>query len=64
MGSVLRIDGLVGTVDGSRLIRHHLEGPVEEAGPMGTRLAEVLLSRGAKEILEEVYQTSTPTIWI
>jgi len=64
MGSALRIDGLVGTVDGKRLVQHHLEGPLEEAGSLGIRLAEILLSRGAKEILEEVYQTSTPTIWI
>jgi hydroxymethylbilane synthase len=63
-GSALRIDGLVGTVDGKRLIQHHLEGTVEEAAALVTRLAEILLARGAKEILEEVYQTSTPTIWI
>jgi hydroxymethylbilane synthase len=25
----LRIDGLVGTIDGKKLIRHHVEGPME-----------------------------------
>jgi len=64
IGSRFRIDGLVGTVDGKRLVRHHLEGPLEEAGSLGVELAEVLLSRGAEAILEEVYRTSTPKIWI
>jgi hydroxymethylbilane synthase len=64
VGTILRIDGLVGTVDGKRLVRHQLEGPIEEAEPLGTRLAEVLLSKGAREILEEVYQRSVPTVSI
>ena len=54
-GATLRLDGLVGTVDGARLIRHHLEGPVEKAESLGIELAEVLLSQGAKEILDEIY---------
>jgi hydroxymethylbilane synthase len=63
-GSALRIDGLVGTVDGKRLIRHHMEGPTDEATSLGTRLAEVLLNRGAKEILDEVYQKTSPVVSI
>jgi response regulator RpfG family c-di-GMP phosphodiesterase len=31
LGSVLHMDGLVGTIDGKRLIRHHLEGSIEKA---------------------------------
>lgn len=54
----LRIDGMVGMIDGKRLIRHHVEGPVEEAESLGIKLAEILLSKGAKEILEEVYKKS------
>jgi hydroxymethylbilane synthase len=64
VGSTLQIDGLVGTIDGKRLIRHHLEGPVEEAEPLGTQLAEILLAKGAKEILDEVYQRTSPIIEI
>jgi hydroxymethylbilane synthase len=63
-GLTLRIDGLVGTVDGKRLIRHHMEGPADEATSLGTRLAEVLLNRGAKEILDEVYQKTSPVVEI
>ncbi len=60
--SLLKMDGLVGTIDGKRLIRHHMEGPVEQAESLGIELAEVLLNRGAKEILEEVYNKSELTI--
>jgi hydroxymethylbilane synthase len=64
VGITLQIDGLVGTIDGKRLARHHVEGPIEEAESLGIKLAEVLLSQGAKEILDEVYQRSGPSISI
>ena len=63
-GSTIQIDGMVGTIDGKGLIKHHLEGPIEEAESLGTRLAEILLAQGAKEILEEVYRTTGPAISI
>jgi len=58
MDPVLQIDGLVGTIDGKRLIRHRIEGPIERAEALGVELAEILLKKGAGEILEEVYQKS------
>ena len=61
VGSNLHIDGLVGTIDGKRLIRHHMEGPVEIAETIGMDLAEILLKKGAGEILEEVYRKSSAT---
>jgi hydroxymethylbilane synthase len=62
--STFQIDGLVGMTDGKRLIRHHLEGPINEAESIGIRLAEILLNLGAKEILDEVYHRSAPSISI
>jgi len=62
VGSTFQIDGLVGTTDGKRLLRHHMEGPVREAESLGTKLAEILLSKGAGEILEEVYRRSVPMV--
>jgi hydroxymethylbilane synthase len=62
--SSLHMDGLVGTTDGKRLVKHHLEGPVDKAESLGTELAEILLRKGAKAILEEVYQRSAPTVEI
>ena len=63
-GSTLQIDGMVGTVDGKRLIRHRVQGPVEKAESLGVELAEILLRRGAREILTEIYQRSAPSISI
>ncbi len=62
--STLRIDGLVATTDGKRIVKHRVEGPAERAESLGIELAEVLLSRGAKEILAEVYQASAPSVSI
>ncbi len=64
VGKTLRVDGLVGSIDGKRLIRHHVEGPIENAESLGIELAEILLGKGAKEILDEVYQRSGPVISI
>ena len=61
-GGLLRLEGLVGTTDGKRVVRHHLEGPIEEAEALGIKLAEILLSRGAREILAEIYQRVPPTV--
>ena len=51
----LIMDGLVGSVTGDRIIREHLEGPLEDAETIGITLAEKLLSKGADKILAEVY---------
>ncbi|GMT46570.1 MAG: porphobilinogen deaminase [bacterium] len=49
------MDGLVGSVSGERIIREQMEGDQEIAESIGIRLAEDLLSRGAKEILDSIY---------
>ncbi|OGP63816.1 MAG: hydroxymethylbilane synthase [Deltaproteobacteria bacterium RBG_13_53_10] len=61
LGSILRIDGMVAKTDGTRLFRHRLDGPVENAEPIGRELARILNERGAREILEEVYRKGTPS---
>jgi len=61
-GAILRIDGLVGTIDGKRILRERVEGRAEEAELLGTKLADILLSKGAKEILDEVYQKTGPVV--
>jgi len=52
------MDGLVGSVDGKTIIRGHIEGRPEDAEQLGITLAKDVLSRGAKEILDVVYQRS------
>ncbi len=54
-GELLVMDGLVGSIDGERIIRGRIEGKPEDLEVLGTKLAEDLLSRGAEEILAEVY---------
>jgi hydroxymethylbilane synthase len=50
-GARLTIEGLVGAPDGSKLLRHSLEGTTEDAGAVGHALAEELLRQGADRLL-------------
>lgn len=51
----LWLRGLVGSVDGKRIIRGDISGPKEQAEELGQLLAEQLLVQGADEILRAVY---------
>lgn len=51
----ITLKGLVGSVDGKRIVKDTIEGDVKEYNKLGTEIAEKLLSQGAREILEEVY---------
>ncbi len=53
-GEIL-IEGLVGSIDGKILLKDTLRGSPGDAERLGTKLAENLLSKGAKKILDEVY---------
>lgn len=55
-GTQLHLRGLVGRPDGSTLVRGEISGPAEQAAQLGIALADDLLSRGAGEILRDVYQ--------
>ena len=50
--------GLVGTVDGSEIVRADIRGPRDDADALGTALADELLEHGAREILKELYDQS------
>ena len=47
----LVMDGLVGSVSGDRIIKSHIEGNPKDAESLGLKLAEDLLSKGAKRFL-------------
>ncbi len=55
-GGRVKMEGLVGSVDGKRIIRERIEGPEEEAEQLGIQLATVILEKGGREILREVYE--------
>ncbi|MEK6525395.1 MAG: hydroxymethylbilane synthase [Nitrospirota bacterium] len=54
-GDTLIMDGLIASVDGRRLIRDMIQGPVSDARALGMRLAEQLLAQGGDSILSEIY---------
>jgi hydroxymethylbilane synthase len=51
-GGELRLRGLVGWPDGSTIVRGEVSGPACDAVSLGRRLADDLLERGARPILE------------
>jgi hydroxymethylbilane synthase len=57
--SNLHLTGLVGSVDGKRIIKDTVEGAPEKAEKLGVTLAEKLLKQGADVILREVYGHNT-----
>jgi len=54
-GTQLHVRGLVGEPDGSRVVRGEIRGPIAEADSLGAALAQDLLARGARSILDKVY---------
>ncbi len=54
-GGNVSFSGMVGEVDGSRIIRNTMDGRSEEADSVGKTLARNLLAAGAGEILDRVY---------
>lgn len=54
-GNNITLTGLVANVEGTVLIRDSVIGPKAESETLGIALAERLLSKGAQEILAEVY---------
>ena len=49
------LEGLVGEVDGSRILRARRDGQAENARQTGLDLANSLLDQGARDILERLY---------
>jgi len=54
-GEILVLHGLVGAVDGSRIVRGKVAGAPQDAEALGIAMAEDLLDRGAKQILAALY---------
>ncbi|MCI0683440.1 MAG: hydroxymethylbilane synthase [Gemmataceae bacterium] len=52
-GATLTLQGVVLAPDGSQRIAAEVAGPIQDAEALGDRLAHELLSRGARELLEQ-----------
>ncbi|MEX2334565.1 MAG: hydroxymethylbilane synthase [Pseudohongiella sp.] len=57
-GDQLHLRGLVGDIDGSRILRTERSGHRKDAEALGSAAAEDLLAQGAGEILEALYEES------
>jgi hydroxymethylbilane synthase len=53
-GDQLLVRGLVGGMDGRVMIRDEVAGPAETGDQLGKMLAEKILARGGRELLDEV----------
>lgn len=56
----LRLWGLVASPDGKRVVRADRTGSVERPGELGREVAEILLERGAGDILDEISDDALP----
>jgi hydroxymethylbilane synthase len=54
-GEEITIEGLVGSVDGRVMIRHEMKGPVSDFDTLGRELADHILVRGGRPLLNQVY---------
>jgi hydroxymethylbilane synthase len=53
-GDTLVLDGLVGSIDGTTLLKAQASGPLCDAEKLGINVAESLLEQGAKAILDSL----------
>jgi hydroxymethylbilane synthase len=56
VGNELFLRGLLGSIDGTVMIRDEVRGRCGDAENLGTALAENILSRGGADILKDVYE--------
>jgi hydroxymethylbilane synthase len=54
-GDQIRVQALIGSLNGRVMIRDEIRGPLRDAESLGTRLAETLLTRGGRNLLQEAY---------
>ena len=59
-GATITLTGLIAAVDGRLILRESTSGPAEQAEALGTSLAETLLAKGGKAILDAVYCADSP----
>jgi hydroxymethylbilane synthase len=53
-GPVLTMDGMIASLDGSKLVREKISGSTSDPGELGKLLGSMLLTKGGKEILDEI----------
>lgn len=56
-GDEIELNALVGSLDGSTIVRASAKGNIKEAEKLGVEVAEALLAKGADHILKTVYRS-------
>lgn len=56
-GDELWLRGLVGSIDGQRILRAEIRGPASDAEALGVKVAGALLAQGADKLLAEIQQS-------
>lgn len=59
-GDSFRLDALIGSLDGARVVKGHIAGKPSAAETLGAQLAHQLLDRGGKQILDEIRSQQSP----
>ena len=59
-GSELVLTGMVASLDGLQLVRDEVRGPQDDPEAIGIKLAELLRSQGAGEILAKIFAEARP----
>ncbi len=54
-GSNITLTGMIASEDGTKLLKNQLSGPLENTGQLGGQLADILLAKGGKSILENLF---------
>ncbi len=54
-GETVTLTGLIASIDGRQLIKDTVSGPADHTEKLGSTLAETLLARGGKALLDAVY---------
>jgi len=60
-GESLRVSGVVADLEGHTVVRGETQGDLRDAAALGQRLADELLRRGAREILDAIRRTDMST---
>jgi hydroxymethylbilane synthase len=58
----LLLDAMVGSLNGWKIVRNHIEGRPQDTESLGVKLAERLLASGAEEILKQIRGASAATV--
>lgn len=58
-GDMMRLAGLVADLDGTRVLRHQMDGPMADAEALGQQVAAALRDKGAQSILDQIRATES-----